>query len=85
MKAPMEHCPNFELCSAPKCPLDPNYHLRDGRLEGEEVCKAQKRTRLRIAGLFPHGFLPYSGYTGREYSGLTAGGMKITKGASLQE
>ena len=80
---PLEKCPRFEFCSAPKCPLDPEYHKRDPRLAGEEHCKAQKRTRLRIAKEYPEGLLPYAGYTGREYSGLISAGMKIPKGTTL--
>lgn len=64
---PYHDCPRFEVCSAPKCPLDLEYELRSQRLQGEEVCKAQKRTRLAIGKLHPE--LKYSGLTSREYHG----------------
>ena len=69
MKAPYEDCPKFDDCSAPKCPLDPYQSVRSHRLEGEEKCTAQKRTRLRIAKNYDMDLLSYGGLTGQEHSG----------------
>jgi len=33
----MEDCPKYERCSAPICPLDPNWRKRR-HLKGERVC-----------------------------------------------
>lgn len=64
-----ELCPRFEECSAPKCPLDSQFHQRTNRLPGEEVCKARKSSRLRIAKDNPGFNLPWGGRTKREFSG----------------
>lgn len=34
---PMDQCPRFDRCSAPICPLDPNWS-RSAHLNGERVC-----------------------------------------------
>ena len=65
---PYEECPSFNTCSAPKCPLDPDIDSRVRRLEGEEKCKAQKPTRIKIGEKYPN-LLPYGGLTKREWSG----------------
>lgn len=35
--ASIRDCPKFDSCSAPICPLDPDWHLRR-HLSGEPVC-----------------------------------------------
>lgn len=34
---PMKACPRYDKCSAPICPVDPNWRRRS-HLEGERVC-----------------------------------------------
>ena len=53
----MEDCPKFQCCSAPICPLDPNWR-KTVHLKGERVCfylcEAQKggsEARFRGKGL----------------------------------
>ena len=77
MKNPYEDCPKFEICSAPKCPLDPFYGQRVQRLSNEEKCTARKSTRLKIASTYSDTKLPYGGLTGREYSGMIASARVI--------
>lgn len=72
---PYHECPRFDLCSAPKCPLDTFYKERGPKLKGEEVCKLRKSSRLRIANRYPREATPYGGLTGREYSGSLATGI----------
>ena len=49
----MEDCPKYERCSAPICPLDPNWRKRR-HLKGERVCfylcEAQKGGSEAIFG-----------------------------------
>lgn len=66
---PMEECPQFNYCSAPLCPLDPDIDLRSRRYPEEDKCKAQKPTRIKI-GLKHSQVLPRYGLTKREYNGL---------------
>lgn len=49
---PFMECPSYPKCSANKCPLDPRIEERD-YVKGEERCKAEKPTRLRIAAKYP--------------------------------
>lgn len=78
MQQPYHECPRFEKCSAPKCPLDPDYHSRSPRLADEERCGVDKVIRLRIAMKYKDLCkLPYDGYKPREYIGLkNAGKLK---------
>jgi hypothetical protein len=64
---PYRECPSFEVCSCNVCPLDPNYELR-ARLPGEETCRAQKRTRVRIGSKYAS-LLKYGGLNKREWIG----------------
>ena len=70
MKKPYEECPSFNVCSAPKCPLDPDISLRN-KLSGEDKCTAQKPTRIRIGLKHPQ-LLQFKGLTKREYNGMKA-------------
>lgn len=49
---PARECPSFQRCAAPLCPLDPDMEKRVG-LEGEEECRATRRTREAIAARYP--------------------------------
>ena len=69
MIQPMYECPQFNHCSAPRCPLDPDIDLRSQRYPEEDKCKAQKPTRVRI-GLKHSEVLPHKGLTKKEYNGL---------------
>ena len=81
---PYQECPRFNKCSVPKCPLDPEYHLRDGKLKGEDVCGVNKVIRLRIAKKYKDLYiLPYYGYTANEYKGLRSVGSISAKGAGV--
>ncbi len=71
MKSPMYECPSFNVCAAPKCPLDQDIDLRSNRLPGEEKCRSHKPTRVRIGSKYPN-LLPYGGLTKREYNGKKA-------------
>ena len=68
-------CWRFQQCSAPLCPLDPNMRKRGSRQHGEEKCRLQKTTRLRIVqqaktkGLAAVAALPYGGLTRPEWAG----------------
>lgn len=68
MATPMQECPSFNDCSAPKCPLDSDIDERSPRLPGEDKCKAHKPTRQRIARKYSE-LLPYKGLTKKEYTG----------------
>lgn len=63
-QAPFERCPQFESCSAPRCPLDPDADGRDA-LPGEPKCLARRSTRLAIAADYPE-LLPLRGLTHHE-------------------
>ena len=76
MKNPYEDCPKFEICSAPKCPLDPFYIQRSRRLQNEEKCMARKSTRLKIASTYNDIKLAYGGLTKAEHSGMVAFGKR---------
>lgn len=65
---PYHECPSFDICSAPKCPLDPDIKERDGRYPEEEKCRANKPTRQKISMKYPN-LLPYQGLFGREWHG----------------
>ena len=67
MKNPMEECPSFNACGAPRCPLDPDYSIRI-RYPEEDKCRAHKPTRNRIALKYPE-LLPNKGFTPKEASG----------------
>lgn len=72
--AVMKRCPQFQKCAAPLCPLDPLYEERGKRQPGEEKCRAQKPTRLRIVaealaeGVETAEYLPHGGLTPKEFS-----------------
>jgi len=66
---PYEEYSSFNNCSAPKCPLDPDIDLRERRHPGEEKCRGEKPTRVRIASKYPE-LLPFKGLTKREYNGM---------------
>lgn len=85
MKYPYEDCPQFDICSAPKCPLDPDYHMRTARQKGEERCNARKTTRLKIAKMYPEITLPYQGMTGREFSANQARISVETQNSAIVE
>jgi hypothetical protein len=70
MKQPYHECPSFEGCSAPKCPLDPDYNIRV-KMSGDSACVAKKPTRLKIGHKYSE-ILPLKGLFGREYSGYMA-------------
>lgn len=63
----MELCPNFNVCSANICPLDPDVKER-AYVPNEEKCRAKKPTRLKIAENFLE-LLPFKGFTAREWAG----------------
>ena len=69
MKELYELCPKFDSCSAPKCPLDSQYHTRTQRFPEEERCTARKSVRLRIVMDNPGYITPYGGRTAHEFSG----------------
>ena len=67
----MKRCPQFYICSANYCPLDPLYEQRGPRDE-EHQCRARKSTRLGIvAEAAAEGVemkLPYGGLTHTEHT-----------------
>ncbi|MCD6359270.1 MAG: hypothetical protein J7M38_00310, partial [Armatimonadetes bacterium] len=69
----MKRCPQWDTCSTPDCPLDPEYLQRGHSFEGEEKCRAQRPTRLRIVeeaaaeGVATVAALSYGGLTKREW------------------
>ena len=62
---PYHECPSFVKCSCNVCPLDPLAHQKE-RLPGEEGCKAEKPTRMRIGEKYPD-LLKETGLTHREF------------------
>ena len=62
---PYHECPRFNKCNANVCPLDPLSDYKE-TLEGEEVCKVEKPTRLRIGAKYPD-LLRFVGYKKREF------------------
>jgi len=62
-----ELCTKFDVCSAPKCPLDSLYYKRTMKYPGEEVCTVRKSIRLRIVKENPDYKIPFKGYTAREW------------------
>ncbi|MFH1231971.1 MAG: hypothetical protein V1709_10800 [Planctomycetota bacterium] len=62
---PYRECPSFGKCSANVCPLDPEQHLRT-HIKGEDVCHAEKPTRMRIGAKYPD-LLRAGGLTNREF------------------
>jgi len=62
---PYRECPSFGKCSANICPLDPEQHLRT-HVKGEDVCHAEKPTRMRIGAKYPD-LLRFVGLTKREF------------------
>ena len=64
---PFYECPQFDSCSCNKCPLDPEYKNMIA-LPGEERCKAQKPTRMKIGEKY-QSVLPLKGLTCRESQG----------------
>jgi len=62
---PYRECPSFGKCSANICPLDPEQHLRT-YVKGEDVCHAEKPTRMRIGAKYPI-LLRRGGLTQREF------------------
>jgi len=71
--AVMKKCPRRPKCSAPDCPLDPFYGDRGPSFPGEEECRAQRPTRLRIVaqaaadGIPTVNALKYGGLTHKEW------------------
>ena len=65
MIKPYRECPSFGKCSANICPLDPEQHLRT-YVKGEDVCHAEKPTRIRIGAKYPD-LLRLVGLTKREF------------------
>lgn len=53
-------CPSFNGCGCNQCPLDIHMHER-WVLPGEDECRAQRSTRLKIAAKYPD--LPTGGLT----------------------
>jgi len=64
MKNPYEECPQFEKCGCNVCPLDPAINEKFA-LEGDNKCKAEKPTRIKIAIKYPE--LPMGGLNSREF------------------
>jgi hypothetical protein len=49
MNNPMELCPKFDWCNAPKCPLDPDVNARVYRPEFKESkCRLEKKELIKI-------------------------------------
>ncbi len=69
----MKRCSQWDTCSAPDCPLDPEYLQRGAKQDGEEDCHTRKSTRLRIVaearaeGVATAAALPYGGLTKKEH------------------
>ena len=61
---PFEGCPQYDECSVPLCPLDPDINLRN-KLSGEGECGANKPAREKIASKYAELF-PYKGLTKQE-------------------
>lgn len=68
----MEECPQFQSCSAPKCPLDEGYNKRV-KLTGEDKCKTHKATRVKISLKYPEVKLICGGLTPQESAGQRQG------------
>ena len=70
----MKRCPQWEKCSAPDCPLDPEYLQRGRTYPGEEKCGAWKSTRVKIVQATAAEWsaavkaLPYGGLTRKEHA-----------------
>lgn len=67
--SPFMSCPSFSSCSTNDCPLDPEAALHGGShrsCPGEEACRAQRKTRERIA--VEHGYPAAWGLTAKESS-----------------
>lgn len=62
-----EKCPRFDVCSAPKCPLDDYYHERTEE-PGDEQCSLPKRWRVKLAEENPEYKTPFGGRTPKEWS-----------------
>src|SRR3989338_5303682 len=62
---PYYECPRFQRCNANVCPLDPLSDENE-TLKGEEVCRVEKPTRLRIGAKYPD-LLKMGGFFNREY------------------
>ena len=67
---PFRECPSFNRCSANVCPLDPLQHEKEV-LQGEDRCKAEKPTRMRIGSKYPD-LLRFVGLTKREFQARQA-------------
>jgi len=65
-KIPMYECPRFSKCSAPICPLDPDWTERV-YIEGEEKCTMQRSVRERLGGTLPNKGLKYGEFTNSKY------------------
>ncbi|MBU1091887.1 hypothetical protein KKA27_03450 [Patescibacteria group bacterium] len=61
---PMKNCPRFSFCSAPICPLDPDWKNRT-YLPGEPICGLSKSRRTLLGK-----DLPNKGLFKRELAGL---------------
>ena len=70
MKMPYYECPRFQRCNANVCPLDPLSDEKE-TLKGEEVCKVEKPTRLRIGSKYPD-LVVRVGYKKREFQAKQA-------------
>jgi len=64
MIQPYEDCPRFQKCNVNVCPLDSDINDKF-LLEGEDKCRVEKPTRLRIGSKYSY-LLPHQGFTKRE-------------------
>src|SRR5262245_10590444 len=62
---PARSCPQFDSCSAPACPLDPEAEVRDV-LPGDPECGPRRSVRERIAAKYQADLLPWRGLLPRE-------------------
>lgn len=60
----MERCPNFDECSAPKCPLDEFISVRVSYPE-DPICTLPKEKRMELGE-----DLPRHGLTYKEFNGI---------------
>ncbi|AKA49051.1 hypothetical protein IX51_07990 [uncultured archaeon] len=66
----MSYCSRFEICSAPKCPLDILIDIRTS-IEDDPKCEMAKPTRHKYWLSMPDELksrLPYRGYLSKEYN-----------------
>jgi hypothetical protein len=82
----LKMCPQFDVCSTNRCPLDVNLELRNTSiLDRDRKCKARRAVRENIGRLAAKSGmqLPYRGLTGREHAGMLGAGLD-TNGATCE-